>query len=107
MNRHTPGPWTTGGVVTRVEHWPKGWSDPICVADCHAKQAPESKSERVANARLIAAAPELLQSLDDLQEMAVSAIGNRDNGSDFDRAMESLDRVAKEARIAIAKATTP
>lgn len=58
---HTAGPWNTGGVMTRVEVLPKGWNMPMCIADCHAKHAPGSESERVANARLIAAAPDLLE----------------------------------------------
>jgi hypothetical protein len=57
---HTPGPWATGSTVTRVQVWPEGWNVPLCIADCHTKNAPENKAERVANARLIAAAPDLL-----------------------------------------------
>lgn len=66
---HTPGPWNTGGVMTRVEVQPKGWRVPMCVADCHpAGYPPESEAERVANARLIAAAPDLLEALESLVE---------------------------------------
>ena len=32
----------------------------MLIADCHGKHSPESEAERVANARLIAAAPDLL-----------------------------------------------
>lgn len=59
--KHTPGPWETGGVMTLVEFRPEGWNAPMCIADCHTKNAPQSETERVANARLIAAAPELLE----------------------------------------------
>lgn len=57
--RHTPGQWKTGSTRTQVVVWPEGWNVPMCIADCHTKNAPEYKPERVANARLIAAAPEL------------------------------------------------
>ena len=57
---HTPGPWEIGARMTRVEVLPKGWNMPMCVADCGTEHAPDSKHERVANARLIASAPDLL-----------------------------------------------
>ena len=71
---HTPGPWychTRGyvglvsGIVRDAENWP--------VADCRYTEegqeriAPRSKQEIDANARLIAAAPEMLDMLKDVQ----------------------------------------
>ena len=67
---HTPGKWTTGSVMTQVEVWPKGWNAPLCVADCHTKHAPATEAERVANAQLIASAPELLAALKTMVEVA-------------------------------------
>ena len=62
MSKHTPGPWETGCRRTQVEVRPEGWNVPMCVADCHPlNYPPDSEQERVANARLIAAAPELLE----------------------------------------------
>lgn len=61
--KHTRGKWETGGIVTLVETWPNGWNAPIIIADCHTNRAPESESERCANARLIAAAPDLLKAV--------------------------------------------
>lgn len=61
MSKHTPGPWETGGVITRVEFRPPGWNASICVADCDAEHSPDNAMERCANARLIAAAPEMLE----------------------------------------------
>jgi hypothetical protein len=49
--------------MTSVEVWPPGWRVPLCIADCHTHRAPASEAERVANARLIAAAPDLLDEL--------------------------------------------
>jgi hypothetical protein len=75
--------------MTRVEFWPKGWNAAVCVADCHAKGAPESEDERCANARLIAAAPDLLA--------ALKAIVNRADDSpmcwpEFDAARAAIAR---------------
>ena len=69
---HTPGPWNTGGLMTRVEFCPKGWNAPLCIADCGTKSAPGSKYEQVANARLIATAPEMLGALN----LGREALGN-------------------------------
>ena len=103
---HTPGPWSVHGdhktligcddrkmMLAEVlwEHVCTEWGRPI--------------SEAQANARLIASAPELLAALGDLYEMAVCVIGNRDNGPDFDRALDSLDRIAEQAEAVLAKAT--
>ena len=57
---HTQGPWGIGARMTRVEILPKGWNMPMCIVDCDAAHAPKLEAEKVANARLIAAAPELL-----------------------------------------------
>lgn len=54
---HTPGPWETGCLLTRVEVTPPGWRMPMCIADCDAQHSPEREQEKVANARLIAASP--------------------------------------------------
>ncbi len=75
---HTPGPWrvSNGGkgntaVVTDRE-WPKG--NAVClVADppCHDGEGfPLSEDVVDANARLIAAAPALLEALEKLVELA-------------------------------------
>lgn len=101
---HTPGPWeltfddlkpTTFAEVHSfmAERW---------IADV-APQGEKPDAEAMANARLIAAAPDLLETLDGLQEMALCAIGNRDNGPDFDRALDNLQRVAEEAAALIDK----
>ena len=61
--KHTPGKWETGSLMTQVVVWPDGWNAPLCIADCHAKNAPTPEEERCANARLIAAAPEMLEAI--------------------------------------------
>lgn len=94
---HTPGPWQTGALMTRVEVWPKGWKVPLTIADCHPEKGycSSEEHERVANARLIAAAPELLEALRDL--LAWSGIP--DNGS------KDAVLLRNQARSAIARAT--
>lgn len=91
---HTPGPWETGGVITRVVVWPNGWNAPLCIADCHAKNAPKTEAERVANARLIAAAPDLLAALNQVLD------ASEDNGD-----MDDIDWDGIRAAIAKAKGT--
>ena len=72
--KHTPGPWKTGCRMTRVEVLPAGWNAPMCIADCGTKYSPESEEEKCANARLIAAAPELLEAC----KIALQAINECD-----------------------------
>jgi hypothetical protein len=93
--KHTPGPWETGAVMTRVEVLPDGWRVPMCIADCHAKLCPETEAERVANAKLIAAAPDLLEALQHVYAVAIQLWGHNPN-----------DSCLHEAAAAIAKATT-
>lgn len=66
----------------------------MLIADCHGKHSPEAEGERVANARLIAAAPDLLGSLESLVEWLDNC---------FPREAET--EVVQTARKAIAKAT--
>ena len=63
MTQPTPGPWMINQETQEVyaEPDPKGPS--IVVADCCNANAPDSDKEQEANARLIAAAPELLEAL--------------------------------------------
>lgn len=100
MSKHTPGPWETGSLMTRVEIMPEGWNAPMCIADCHAKNAPQSECERVANAHLIAAAPELLECLTDL----VSELEKTGLFGWAGDTLTDLQHRVSEAQSAIAKA---
>jgi len=63
MSQHTTGPWITisGGAPNRpIEIISKGLNV-ATVKGAKAYNVPEAYSERIANARLIAAAPELLE----------------------------------------------
>jgi len=70
--RHTPGPWTAYGRQVSGSHgeYPLG----IMVADCNV--TPErGEVECKSNARLIAAAPELLEAAKDMLEYFDMAYG--------------------------------
>ena len=92
MNKPTPGPWIAVG--SWVEH-PDDTVADICVCDTmlfsqgHLNRSEEEES---ANARLIAAAPELLEALQTLPQ----SLSSTD---------EDLNRWMEKAWAAIAKAT--
>lgn len=94
--KHTPGPWKTPGYDLPNVHVYGAGRFPAIVAYCpalvNAGGAGTTPDERVANARLIAAAPELLAALQEL--CADKYLADPINA----------DRMAN-ARAAIAKAT--
>jgi hypothetical protein len=95
--KHTPGPWriveqtSTIVVVTESQSKTKyGASRYACIGGFDGS-IPEQLSEAMANARIIAAAPDLLEALEMLAAVDFGADG-------------SVERGARLARIAIAKA---
>lgn len=104
MSEHTPGPWSleppksspfTPQANNRV--WPStAWAnhrrDPICQLSSQGAAPPDIDPEAQANARLIAAAPELLAALKSLIE-------NVETGS-----YESTGQCIADCRAVIAKA---
>jgi hypothetical protein len=107
VSAHTPGPWTTSHYEDRNFPWqirpvPHYEGGPKLHGSAGAVAAiPDSRlHDQAANARLIAAAPELLEALRHLEGQAVQqneAYGNPNSPSMY----EALT----EARAAIAKAT--
>ena len=93
--QHTPGPWrfTTDAIAI--------WNSPaakktLCIADMGSEGSPDiDYAETIANARLIAAAPELLAALIELDHhmMTEMPLGTYPNGT------------FEVVRAAIAKAT--
>lgn len=64
--KHTPGPWHVGmKQAHRIIYDPTGWA----VADATVYHGKESQNEMMANARLIAAAPDAVQLLRDVVAM--------------------------------------
>lgn len=88
MTEHTPGPWTVSGVRTRESGEPVLQ---ICAADgkCYAMvfysdKTPAEHRAAYADARLIAAAPELLAALILVRTLIVDAAATGFNCHDGD-----------------------
>lgn len=88
MNKHTPGPWNIDNHPDQIWITDSDNNSAIC-------KVMHMRSEAEANARLIAAAPDLLEALDQIQRRI--AAGDLDEWS-----LQSLERIAADA---IAKAT--
>lgn len=74
MSKHTKGPWevvrTDAGIIVRTESAKKtrAGASRYAAIGGFDRSDPEQLAEALANARLIAAAPELLEALKDLLE---------------------------------------
>lgn len=99
MSKHTPGPWVFGqdgyslgnGVV--YSRHPNGNPKDICTVSGWA-------GEKIANARLIAAAPDLLDALENCEKRLTNMVGMSD------LCANELQSSIDVARAAIAKAMT-
>jgi hypothetical protein len=108
--QHTPGPWAVETPMGESAPWivqdgkqAYEWEPIATLGDCTEDDLPKrSKAQKTieANARLIAAAPELLEALEDL--LRIAALWEiLDRGKNID--LDSSD-AARAARAAIAKA---
>jgi hypothetical protein len=105
--KNTPGPWELNPILNghfEFEIYCKD-NNPVCGVYCHSSilagygsvkdrisRSPEGQPEAIANARLIAAAPDLLEALKDIEK-----------GCSFPE--DDVQRTIRDrARIAIAKA---
>lgn len=84
---HTPGPWTVTDCASHIQIHREGWPRDAWSVACIGHQAQD-----IANARLISAAPELLEALQEL--LRDPYLSDPINS----------DRMAK-SRLAVAKAT--
>lgn len=104
MSGHTPGPWDTlgaWGLEIRPESPAQGSTIGFApIAKVIGDKRLMDESEREANARLIAAAPELL----DVAVRAEALISGDLVGAEWKRACVEF---VKDARAAVAKATQP
>ena len=92
--QHTPGPWeAVGNLVRSPMHQPEGLPRGVQIGDCRDGYFLSNTEEAKANARLIAAAPDLLEALSKLID-AVSV-----------RIDDPRIHLFDAARAAIAKAT--
>ena len=95
--KHTPGPWTIGRIGDGTEHTApiEGAGTTVGYVEMHSFDDDETTTpEQAANARLIAAAPDLLEALTDCLDRL-----EQDYPKDNARIVN--------ARAAIAKATKP
>lgn len=94
-NTHTPGPWEAqdSGLI----YAPPPDSENESILICDVGEIDETTPDRTANARLIAAAPQLLEGAEDLLGMLSSL------ADDYAICRELVEE-AKELRAAIAQA---
>ncbi len=102
--KHTPGPWRQNSddnamseYAVCAESFGHGFGSSVAVATQRDGRNPISRDEAMANARLIAAAPEIFCSLVELVEM----FDKHDDCAD----VEKTSAARNKARAAIAKAT--
>ena len=99
---HTPGPWSLSDSFDRgerrVKHGdnpPLGWGIASGINSAHPDYMP--RAEQIANARLIASAPELLAALEELERLTVWVGGQNP-------VHDAIENAKRSARAAIAKA---
>lgn len=108
---HTPGPWCVEDPMGPESLWivqeDKETYEWFPIAVCNMPDEEDHNftgSEVVANARLIAAAPELLEAAQAMDQFW-KALGAIDEFEGVDADYERFERVAQLAHAAIAKAT--
>lgn len=86
-NKHTSGPWeAVGNLVRSPMHQPEGLPRGVQIAECMDGYSQPFTEEAKANARLISAAPELLEALIDiLHNSAPGYSGDPVIDADFSR----------------------
>lgn len=103
---HTPGPWKVLHLP-HLHQWKVSTASgaPVqgVIAAMDRKSVKVDESTQEANARLIAAAPDLLAALVDIEDACGFAQGDIDTG-DYRLAYDKVTEARHEARAAIAKA---
>ena len=102
--QHTPAPWTTDGDAYSGNLDIIALTGRIAMLDCEFSE--ETEDVLTANARLIAAAPELLAALQNCVNVLSLALPLFDDESTDDKdSREEVGSVLDAARDALAKAT--
>lgn len=91
MKSHTPGPWRQTGVNVRAD------DALICFATNHWANDETPESERLANARLIASAPEMLDALEGIVEWWLESGNVGDDSPLFENARAIISKAKGEA----------
>lgn len=99
--KHTPGPWHVGrGLALRIVYDKDGWA----VASAAVFHNRFSENEDLANALLIAEAPDMLKALQELADAAQDRENPMGDPCALLAAQANLRDATKRARAAIAKA---
>lgn len=87
MSKHTPGPWSYEPEINRV------FSEPTqkCVAAPHILGNPAVMADWPADARLIAAAPEMLEALKEARTDLMIAADNARHAAKTDARWDGVD----------------
>lgn len=98
MSKYTPGPWVIAPEFLQInDHRIAIWSKSVdtIVAEVVTEDAIEGTAEELADANLIAAAPDILEAL----EMIIKASDSGNNGAAIGEAVvcEYLATIAKQA----------
>lgn len=94
--KHTPGPWEAiGNLVRSPMHQPQGLPAGVQIADCRDGYFLAHTDEAKANARLIAAAPELLEELKELREFFYGKYGYGNDAEQIKRLNRASAVIAK------------
>lgn len=107
---HTPGPWHWSDRYLMVGSGERTWSligdDGYGILSCNGVENSPQGLNDVANARLISYAPDLLESLKELQKF-YSKIWDRVDGGIFlmEEHVDAFEKAVEKASTAIAKAT--
>lgn len=104
-SKHTDGPWEIEGsrIITKqkyhsIRQGSDDLKDRVYQGICHIQREPNiSGFEAVANARLIAAAPELLEALE-LAHTALSELYDHDAGEIVNKAIYTSEKAIAKAR---------
>ena len=100
--KHTPGPWHVGrGLALRIVYNKDGW--PVASAAVFHNRF--SENEDLANALLIAEAPDMLKALQELADAAQARENPMGDPCALLAAQASLREAAKRAHSVIIKAT--
>jgi hypothetical protein len=104
--KHTPGPWTNHGRITQPGLPHSAVAAETLIARVYSKCFGDTEQE-IANANLIAAAPELLAIADEILNGRMLDEFNHDDDGLIDHAPsdETMRRWSTKLRAAIAKAT--
>lgn len=93
---HTPGPWSIVPAHQAVNSWIVGAVDGDSVADCSPGSPFTTSDQATANAKLIAAAPDMLEALQRIERIIDVNLWHQH---------EKIEDAKQIAREAIAKAT--